>query len=78
MAGKNVALREEVVDLLDREKHEGESYSDVILRLAKGRSLTSVVEALERRGFVEDDSLTRRVQEIRRAQRVEPRRRPRL
>ena len=35
--GKNVALRREAVDLLDREKRPGESYSDVVLRLVPQR-----------------------------------------
>jgi predicted CopG family antitoxin len=76
MPGKNVALRKEVVDLLDREKRSGESYSDIVLRLARGgRPLLSVVEALEALPPVEDDQLTRHVQQVRRAaRRDKPRR----
>lgn len=70
MPGKNVALRSEVIEKLDREKLRGESYSDVIMRLTSGRRpMREVVEALERMGPVKDDGLTRRVQEIRRASR---------
>jgi predicted CopG family antitoxin len=79
MPGKNVALRKEVVEVLDREKRPGESYSDVVLRLARGgRPLLSVVEALESLSPVEDDQLTQRVREIRRAAREEKPRRATL
>ena len=68
MPGKNVALRREVVDLLDREKAHGESYSDVVLRLAaRPRTLESLVAALEQLPPVRDDELTRRLAAIRRS-----------
>ena len=71
-----MALRAEVIDLLDREKRPNESYSDVIVRLAKPpRSLLSLVEFIEGLPPVEDDELTRRVVQIRkRSRRDRPRR----
>lgn len=79
MSGKNVALRKEVIETLDLEKRSDESYSDVILRLARGgRPLLTVLEALERLAPVADDELTRRVREIRRTSRQDRPRRARL
>jgi len=74
--GKNVALRREAVDLLDREKRPGESYSDVVLRLAKGRSpLLDLVESLRRLPPVKDHDLDRRIRALRRKERSRPPRR---
>ncbi len=79
MPGKNVALRREAVDLLDREKRPGESYSDVVLRLAKGRSpILDLVESLRRFPPVKDDDLDRRVHAMRRRERAKPPRRVEL
>jgi len=67
MPPKNVALRTEVIALLDGEKRPGESYSDVILRLIPARRpFHQVLEELRRRPPVESDDLTRRVEDIRR------------
>jgi len=75
MRGKNVALRSEAIESLERARREGESYSDVVLRLAgTRRPLGEVVAALEAMGPVEDDEFTRIVKEIRRTHRQERRR----
>ncbi len=66
MPGKNVALRREVVDLLDREKRSHESYSDVVLRLAdRSGALQALADNLEARTPVADDDLDRRLRAIR-------------
>lgn len=76
MPGKNVALRREAVELLDREKRPGESYSDVVLRLAKGQSpMLDLVESLRRFPPVKDDELDRRIHAWRRRERSRPPRR---
>ncbi len=67
MPGKNVALRREVVELLDREKRPEESYSDVVLRLAdRNGSLAALADTLDGLGPVKDDALDRRLSAIRR------------
>jgi len=77
--GKNVALRREAVDLLDREKRHGESYSDVVMRLGRQPlSLAELADALEALGPVEDDELDRRLAHARRQSRREPPRRANL
>jgi hypothetical protein len=67
--GKNVALRREAVELLDREKRPGESYSDVVLRLGGGGSrpsLAALADFLESLPAVPDDDLDSRLALIRR------------
>ena len=67
MPPKNVALRTEVIALLDREKRQGESYSDVILRLIpRRRSLAEMLEELNRLPVEDSPDLDRRLKEIRR------------
>ena len=67
MAGKNVALRSEVIELLDQAKGPGESYSDVVLRLAgPPRSLAWLADEITRLGPVDDDDLDRTLKAIRR------------
>lgn len=66
MSSKNVALRAEVVEILDRAKRPGESYSDVILRLApRRRPFEEILEELRREGEIGNDELDRRLREIR-------------
>jgi predicted CopG family antitoxin len=76
MAGKNIALSGAVVKLLDDAKRKGESYSDVVLRLARGpRPMGETLEFLKSLEPVEDDSLDKIVHEIRQASRnAKPRR----
>ncbi len=76
MPGKNVALRREAVNLLDGEKRPGESYSDVVLRLAgRPRSLLELADFLESLPPIEDDTLDRRIHQMRlRERRLRPRR----
>jgi len=67
MAAKNVALRAEVVHILDREKRDGESYSDVIFRLVTKRpSLGEMLEKLRQLPVEDSPDLDRRLKEIRR------------
>jgi len=70
--GKNVALRAEAIEALERARREGESYSDVVVRLAGARRpMADTIEALRRMEPVESDELDRLVQEIRRDGRKE-------
>ena len=67
MRGKNIALRREAVEILDRQKREGESYSDVVLRLVgRRRTLVELADFLESLPPVEGDDLDRRLAAIRR------------
>ena len=67
MAAKNVALRSEAIKILDREKRSGESYSDVIVRLAaKKRSLGEALEELSHMPVEDSPDFERRLVEIRR------------
>ncbi len=69
MMGKNVALRAEVIELLDRTKRSEESYSDVIVRLAAaGPKRSSLLEMIRNIRVPPGDTsdLTARVREIRR------------
>ena len=65
MASRNVSLKLEAYDALKSEKHEGESFSDAVLRLTRGRpSLSSVLasfEPLDRRTADEYGRQMRRV-----------------
>jgi predicted CopG family antitoxin len=75
--GKNVALSREAIGMLDREKRPGESYSDVVLRLARQpRPLSALVDALEALGPEPDDALGDRIREMRARERRQIPRRP--
>ena len=79
MAGKNIALSGEVVKLLDEAKRKGESYSDVVLRLVRGpRPWKETLERLDALGPVEDDSLDKIIDEMRRVNRSQKPRRARF
>lgn len=75
LKGKNVALRAEAIEALERARREGESYSDVVVRLAgQRRPLSEVVDKLRAMDPVESDELDRLVREIREDNRKERRR----
>jgi predicted CopG family antitoxin len=44
MASRNISLREEAYERLAAHKREGESFSDVVMRLASERTETDVEE----------------------------------
>lgn len=67
-----MALRAEAIEALERARREGESYSDVVVRLAgQKRPMAETIEALKAMEPVESDDLDRILQEIRRDGRKE-------
>ena len=67
MASKNVALRMDIVRILDRIRRPGESYSDVIGRhVAPKPSWTEIFQILKENRDEGPDELSKHVREVRR------------
>ncbi len=66
MASKNIAIRMDVVEKLDRAKGPGESYSDVIERYVGDRpSILEVIKYLREHPMKGPDTLTPRLRKMR-------------
>jgi predicted CopG family antitoxin len=76
VSSKNIAIRMDIIEKLDRAKRPGESYSDVIERYVGDRtSLLEVVKYLREHPMKGKDTLTPIVRQIRREANESARRR---